>query len=100
LGSLPETHRKGLPKYSVPAVRLARLAVDQKWQGKGLGELLLVDAIRRSVLAAESIAAKFMVVDAIHQKAEAFYIRYGFEPFKSDSLSLAASIETLKSITD
>jgi GNAT superfamily N-acetyltransferase len=98
LRSLPEIHRKGLPKYPVPAVRLGRLAVDKKWQGKGLGELLLVDAIRRSVIAAQSVAAKFMILDAKNQSAEEFYIRYGFEPFESDSRSLVAAIDTLNSL--
>ena len=95
---LAEKHRKGMPRYPVPAVRLARLAVDRKWQGQGLGELLLVDAIRRAVLAAQSVAAKLMIVDAMNQRAEGFYIQYGFEPFKSESCSLAASMDTLKTI--
>lgn len=98
LRSLTEKLRKGLPHYPVPAVRLARLAVDRKWQGKGLGELLLVDAIRRAVLAAQSVAAKLMIVDAMNQQAEGFYLQYGFEPFESDSRSLAAAIDTLKTI--
>jgi GNAT superfamily N-acetyltransferase len=98
LGALPEAHRKGLPRYPVPAVRLARLAVDRRWQGKGLGELLLMDAIYRAVRAVQSVAAKFMIVDAKNKKAEEFYQRYGFFPFGGDSHSLVAAIETLKSL--
>ena len=98
LHSLPESHRKNLPKYPVPAVRLGRLAVDRKWQGTGLGEILLMDAIRRSVVAVQSVAAKYMIVDAKNKKAEEFYVRYGFHPFEGDSHSLVAAMDTLKGL--
>ena len=98
LHSLPESHRKNLPKYPVPAVRLGRLAVDRKWQGTGLGEILLMDAIRRSVVAVLSVAAKYMIVDAKNKKAEEFYIRYGFHPFEGGTHSLVAAMDTLKGL--
>jgi ribosomal protein S18 acetylase RimI-like enzyme len=98
LKSLPESHRKGLPKYPVPAVRLGRLAVDRKWQGKGLGELLLLDAVHRVVTAVQSVAAKYMIVDAKNKKAEEFYLRYGFHSLEGDSHSLVAAIEPLKGL--
>jgi len=98
LHSLPESHRKNLPKYPVPAVRLGRLSVDHQWQGTGLGEILLMDAIHRSVLAVRSVAAKFMIVDAKNKKAEEFYLRYGFHPFEGGSHSLVAAIDTLKGL--
>src|ERR1041384_7809828 len=98
LHSLSKSHRKGLPKYPVPAVRLSRLAVDRKWQGQGLGEMLLMDAIHRVVAAVQSVAAKFMIVDAKSEKATGFYLKYGFHPFESGPPSLAVSIDTLKSL--
>ncbi len=98
LRSLPESHRKNLPKYPVPAVRLGRLAVDRQWQGTGLGEILLMDAIRRSVAAVQSVAAKYMIVDAKNEKAEEFYLRYGFQPFEGGSYSLVVAIDTLKGL--
>jgi ribosomal protein S18 acetylase RimI-like enzyme len=98
LRSLPESHRKNLPKYPVPAVRLGRLAVDRKWQGTGLGEMLLMDAIRRSVVAVQSVAAKYMIVDAKNKKAEGFYVQYGFYPFEGGSRSLVAAMDTLKGL--
>lgn len=94
--TLPESLRKSLPRYPVPAVRLARLAVDRKWQSKGLGEILLVDAIFRALAASRSVAAKFMVVDALNENAESFYLRYGFQPFGDGPRSLIASLATLK----
>jgi ribosomal protein S18 acetylase RimI-like enzyme len=98
LHTLPESHRKNLPKYPVPAVRLARLAVDRKWQGTGLGEILLMDAIRRSVVAVQSVAAKYMIVDAKNKKAEEFYARYRFHSFEGGSHSLVAAMDTLKGL--
>ena len=92
---LSEKQRKGLPRHPIPVVRLARLAVELSMQGKGLGELLLIDALHRSVRAAQVIAAKYIVVDAKNPKAEGFYRRYGFEPFESRTQSLVASIQTI-----
>src|SRR5205823_4592752 len=54
---LPADRRKGLPKYSLPVVHLARLAVDERERGKGLGELLLLDAFERAVRLAAVIGA-------------------------------------------
>jgi GNAT superfamily N-acetyltransferase len=98
LRSLPESQCKNLPKYPLPAVRLGRLAVDRQWQGTGLGEILLIDAIHRSVAAVQSVAAKYMIVDAKNKKAEEFYSRYGFQSFEGGSHSLVAAIDTLKEL--
>jgi GNAT superfamily N-acetyltransferase len=62
----------------IPAVLLAKLALDKTLQGQGLGGLLLADAVDRIVEAARTIAARFIVVDAIDEQAVAFYSRYGF----------------------
>jgi len=93
--SLPEPMGRKLPGYPAPAVRLARLAVDRKWQSRGLGELLMVDAIRRTVIATRSVAAKFMIVDAKNMKAREFYAKYGFISFGGAPYRLVSPIETL-----
>ena len=69
---------RGMPAYPVGMVLLARLAVDQSQQGKGLGAMLLAEALRKAVAAGEVAAARLIVVDAVDQKAAAFYRRYGF----------------------
>jgi ribosomal protein S18 acetylase RimI-like enzyme len=76
--NLPEGLRKHCPKYPMPAALLAQLAIDQKSQGQGLGEMLLFEAIRRLVGASEIIAARAIIVKAIDEGAAAFYQRYGF----------------------
>ncbi len=57
-----------------------------------------MDAIRRSVVAVQSVAAKYMIVDAKNKKAEGFYIQYGFYPFDEGSRSLVAAMDTLKGL--
>lgn len=69
---------RGLPAYPVGMVLLARLAVDQLQQGNGVGAMLLAEALRRAVDAGEVAAARLIVVDAVDDRAAAFYQRYGF----------------------
>ena len=69
---------RGLPAYPVGMVLLARLAVDQTGQGRGVGSRLLADALRKAVAAGEAAAARLVVVDAIGDRAVAFYQRHGF----------------------
>ena len=69
---------RGLPAYPVGMVLLARLAVDRREQGKGVGALLLAEALRKSVAAGEAAAARLVIVDAIDDAAVRFYERFGF----------------------
>jgi predicted N-acetyltransferase YhbS len=77
---VPQKLVRGLPGYPVGMVLLARLAVDKKTQGEGIGALLLSEALRRAVTAGEAAAARLVVVDAIDDNAEAFYRHFGFLP--------------------
>ena len=69
---------RGLPGYPVGMVLLARLAVDHREQGQGLGSLLLTEALRRALLAGDAAAARLVVVDALDERAATFYRRHGF----------------------
>jgi predicted N-acetyltransferase YhbS len=69
---------RGLPAYPVGMVLLARLAVDRREQGSGLGATLLAEALRKAVAAGDAAAARMVVVDAIDENAVRFYERYGF----------------------
>lgn len=71
-------------------VVLGRLAVDQRYQGFGLGKALLKDAIRRTIQVSEIAGVCSLVVHAISDEAVAFYQRYGFalSPFEPRSLFL------------
>ncbi len=85
---LPAKLAKGLGKCDVPIMLLARLAVDQREQGKGLGKALLKDAILRTMQAAEIADLKFLLVHAKDESAAAFYRKHGFEPVLDDPLKL------------
>lgn len=74
---LPNRLGRGSPA-EIPAVLLARLGVDHHYQGGGLGAALLSDALRRVVDATRTVGARFVVVDALHEKAADFYAHHGF----------------------
>ena len=76
----PERVRRGMVQYPIPAVILARLAVDTAHQGRGLGAGLLQNAIRRTITIAEQAGIRALLTHPIDAKAEAFYRRFGFEP--------------------
>ena len=83
LDELPEELWRKLPDYpQIGAILLGRLAVDTRHRGQGLGELLLISALERSLeLSATQLGAYAVVVDAL-EGAEGFYQRYGFMPFQ------------------
>ena len=79
LGALPPRVAAKLPKYPhVPVIRLGRLAVDQKCQGKGFGGVLVADAMARAEVA--PIGAFALLVDAKDEHAKNFHLHLGFTP--------------------
>jgi len=86
---LPPDLMKRLPRYGqLPVTLLGRLAVDHSARGQGVGEFLLVDALRRSLEAAQQIAAMAVIVDAKDERAEIFYRHFDFQPFQQTPLRL------------
>jgi len=88
LPSLQSADRKRLPAYPVPAVRLARLAVAHQAQGRDHGRLLVGHAINLSLQLRTELGVKVIVVDALNERAAAFYRRYGFRETIDDALTL------------
>ena len=76
---LPAAQRKRLPHYPLPVLRLARLAVAEPAQGRGIGRLLLRVALRLTREMSAALGGVGLVVDA-KSEAMTFYRRYGFEP--------------------
>jgi ribosomal protein S18 acetylase RimI-like enzyme len=76
--TLSRSQAHSLP-VEVPAILLAKLAVDISLQGQGVGRDLLLDALERCVAAGDMVAARFVVVDAVDDHAASFYERYGFQ---------------------
>jgi GNAT superfamily N-acetyltransferase len=81
LARLPAEIAAELPKYpNLPATLLGRLARDERFRGAGLGDLLLISALRRSLASASSVGSVAVITDPKDAKAEAFYRKYGFRP--------------------
>lgn len=79
---------KGLAKYSIPIFLIARLAVDQDFQGKKLGKRLMRHALQRAAVLSQDVPIRAAVVDAIDDDAKAFYKRFDFEPWPIDSFRM------------
>jgi GNAT superfamily N-acetyltransferase len=94
--SVPERVAKGIPAHSVPVILLARLAVDQRVHGRGLGKDLLRDALHRALSATELIGIRAVLVHAKDAEAAAFYARFGFAASPTDSLHLMLMIKDLR----
>jgi GNAT superfamily N-acetyltransferase len=79
---------KGQGAHPVGVVLLARLAVDRREQGRGLGGSMLLDAFARALSAAEVIGGRAIAVHAMDESARTFYRHLGFEPSPADPLHL------------
>jgi GNAT superfamily N-acetyltransferase len=87
---VPDRVRKGMGNYPIPVVILARLAVEQRMQGHGLGVGLLQDAIRRTLTIAEQAGVRALLTHPVDKDAARFYQRFGFEesPIREQQLLL------------
>ena len=97
---IPSRVGRSMPE-PVPVILLGQLAVDTDYQGFGLGSDLLVDAAKRALSAAEFIGARAIVVQALDERAQSFYGRFGFRPFSErEPLMLLLRISELKAFLD
>jgi len=91
---LPDAWRKKIP-LTIPDVRLERLTVDSQYQGKGLGELLLVDAMIRAQRIYTEAGGIGLFVDAIDEQAARYYQRFGFQQTQDNPLLLFLPANTI-----
>lgn len=94
VNSLPNNIKH--PGYPVSSSRICRLAVDKKHKGKGLGNILLKDALSKIIRASEIIGIFSVIVDAKDDSAKEFYKRYGFVEFKNEPMMLFFSVKTIE----
>ncbi len=85
-----------LPRYPAPVLRIGRLAVDARYQGKGVGQDLLAFALRLAVEFSQRVGLYAVVVDAKHDKAKAFYVKLGFIVCVDNPLCLYLPVATLE----
>jgi GNAT superfamily N-acetyltransferase len=90
----------GMPRYPIPVVLLARLAVDVLVAGRGIGAWLLRDAMTRTLAASETIGVRAMLVHALDDDARAFYLRHGLESSPTDPLHLMILIKDIAGAVD
>ena len=84
----PERLARGLPRFPIPIMLLARMGVSQTWQGKGIGAGLIKDAMARTVRAADIAGIRALMVHAKDERARAIYEHFNFTPSSSDPLHL------------
>lgn len=99
LGSFSREIQKKLPSsyLSIPVTLLGRLAIDRKYQGRGTGKILLIDALKRSYEISGKIGSFAVVVDPIDREAERFYAKYDFIPLP-DSGKMFIALKTLEAL--
>ena len=96
--SVPPRVMKGLARHPVPVLILARLAVDQNHQGKGLGKALLKDALLRTAQAADIAGIRCLLVHAKDEAARQWYAAWDFEPSPTDPYHLFLMLKDLKAL--
>jgi GNAT superfamily N-acetyltransferase len=90
--------RKGLARHPIPIMLLARLAVDIREQGKGVGKGLLKDALLRTLQAADIGGLRALLVHAKDLQAKAFYGKFGFESSPIDEFHLMLLLKDARKI--
>ncbi len=92
----PQRTQKGLARHPIPIILLARLAVDQTCQGKGLGAALLLDALRRVVAAADIVGIRAIMAHAKDDAARRFYEHFNFDPSPIEPLQMFLLVKEIK----
>jgi len=92
----PERIAKGLANHPISVVVLARLAVHNAYQGKGLGKALLFDALQRVEEAADIVGVRAVLVHAIDDSARQFYEHFEFDPSPVDPFQLMLLLKDLR----
>lgn len=97
-GELTDEMKKRLPRYPVSVAHLGRLARDESVRGMGMGEFLLIDAMRKTLATAEEIGIHAIEVIAIDNRARQFYEKYGFQSLLDDQNHLFMSLKTIRKL--
>ncbi|MEG4442383.1 GNAT family N-acetyltransferase [Microcoleus sp. AT9_B5] len=99
LADLNESFAKKLPRYPLlPATLLGRLAVDRTYQGQHLGELILIDALTKALLATAQVASLAVIAEALDEPAANFYQKYGFQKFKQNPMKLYLPMKSVEEL--
>jgi len=94
----PERLTKGLARHPIPIMLLARLAVDRRWHGHGVGKALLKDAMERTLQAADIAGIRAFAVHAKDEEAKRFYEPFDFVPSPVDPMHLFVLLKDVRRI--
>jgi ribosomal protein S18 acetylase RimI-like enzyme len=94
---LPSAIAKKYPEQ-LPGVKLARLAVAGQWQRQGIGEILMVEAMQRALLVADTAGGIGLFVDAKDEVAQTYYTRHGFITLADNPLKIFLSLSLLRTL--
>ena len=94
----PERLTKGLARHPVPVMLLARLAVDRRWHGQGVGKALLKDAMQRTLQAADIAGIRAFAVHAKDEEARSLYLRFDFIPSPVDPMHLFVLLKDVRRV--
>jgi predicted GNAT family N-acyltransferase len=99
VAALEEGFAKRLPRYpALPATLLGRLAVDNDQKGKRFGELLLIDALKKSLDTAMQVASLAVIAEAWDERALNFYTKYGFKQFNQEPRKLYFPMRSIEEL--
>jgi predicted N-acetyltransferase YhbS len=92
---VPGRFRRNMPD-PIPVVLLGRLAIDRAWQRQGIGRALFRDAAMRVLHAADTIGVRAIVVQAISDDAQNFYVALGFSECRGDPMMLVVTLNDVR----
>lgn len=84
--AFPKKYVRGLPPYYLPLMLLARLAVERRFAGRGVGHALISEALRIGLHVADEVGCRCIVTDAYRERV-GWYARYGFAPIQGAAAS-------------
>lgn len=94
----PERVAKDMPRYPIPLLVLARLAVHSNWQGRGIGAGLLLDALGRALQVVDIVGVRSLAVHAKDDSSAGFYRHFGFMPSPTDSRHLFMLMKDIRAV--
>jgi GNAT superfamily N-acetyltransferase len=98
LEDAPDRLKRGLAKHPIPIMLLARLAIDRRWQGRGVGKALLRDAMQRTLQAADIAGIRALAVHAKDEEARHFYEHFDFAPSPADPMHLFVLLKDVRRV--
>ncbi len=96
--NISSEEKKRPPKYPIPVIRLGKLAIDKNCQKSGYGRVMLVDALKRSMLISEQLGVYAIEVHALNEHVRKFYMSFGFQQLEDDLLHLYMPLATVKNV--